>query len=144
MSPLTELAVPGEDDHYVRSGQTDIHPRNHYGTTDTVGKLQKIAEKYYKLSGKYLYINDMSLPKGGLFDWKAAKAPKYIWNPPHLSHRKGTNADIDRNGVSCGENDKLKSATKSVAGDQAYPKLNCEDENGDFVPNGEFYHYEFY
>jgi len=42
--------------------------------------------------GEIIYINDMSLPYGGLFDIQGN------WRPPHDTHRTGRNADISGRG----------------------------------------------
>jgi hypothetical protein len=42
--------------------------------------------------GEIIYINDMSLPYGGLFDIQGN------WRPPHVTHRTGRNADISGRG----------------------------------------------
>lgn len=110
--------------------------------SDTSEKLKKIAEEYYKRSGRILSINDISLPRGGLFDYKAT------WAPPHSSHRTGTDADINQKGIPCYKNDKLRKAVEEVAGDQPYPILRCEDASGEYCPDPEdekckFYHIDF-
>lgn len=73
------------------------HPMNHYilGVFDQ--SLQEIIVEFFQYTGtprgggQYLKlgINDMSLPKGGLFDICNN------WQPGHKSHRKGTSVDID-------------------------------------------------
>lgn len=39
--------------------------------------------------GQPMRINDISLERGGMFDIQAD------WNPPHDSHRSGTDVDIE-------------------------------------------------
>ncbi len=107
------------------------HPYGTYGTQDTVNKLLKIAEKYYEFTdGRKLSINDLSLPKGGLFDYKAT------WAPPHTEHRTGNDADInlkDGGGVrtTCETDKDLKKAIAEVAKGQSRPKLKSCDIEGE-------------
>lgn len=54
--------------HVVVRGGTDTHPEGTRGKPDTIERLQKIAQEYFKFAGRKLSINDLSLPKGGLFD----------------------------------------------------------------------------
>lgn len=97
---LQELEDPSANDHYVknRNGEAD-HPEAFYGTPDTISTLKEIADKYYALTenengpetpGRILSVNDMSLPRGGLFDIEAD------WVKPHKTHRRGTDVDINR------------------------------------------------
>ncbi len=72
------------------TGQTTTHPDNHYGATYTVETVGIIAMEYFRRTGTTLGINDMSLEWGGLLDIDGN------WTTPHITHRKGTSADIDR------------------------------------------------
>jgi murein endopeptidase len=144
------LSDPTPDEHYFKlRGGTATHPEGHWGTEDTIIKLKDIAEKYYKLSGRIISINDISLPRGGLFDYRNT------WKPPHKSHRTGTDADINQgqgpknvDQIPCYKNDKLKEAIKKVAGGKSYPILRCEDGNLEYCipPEGKeciYYHIDF-
>jgi hypothetical protein len=83
------LALPAGTT-YTLTGQTATHPVNHYGTAAMVDVLQALADSFYVASGSVMLgINDISLVKGGLFDYQAT------WVPPHSSHRLGVDADID-------------------------------------------------
>jgi hypothetical protein len=52
ISPFSELLDPSPEEHYVRSGENDTHPWNHYGVTNTIEKLKEIAEEYYDLTDR--------------------------------------------------------------------------------------------
>lgn len=65
------------------------------GTQFALQLLPIVAQDYYVLSGRILSINDMSLPKGGVFD------DNENWGPPHQTHREGKDADINQGGVAC-------------------------------------------
>lgn len=113
---------------YGQPGVTSKHIANHYGTSSTVGTLSLIAWRYFEdTGGDSLGINDMSLPKGGLFDIKNN------WAPPHYEHRTGTDADIDRDGFDCEVDGLLWEAIEFVnkygyvSGDQPKADLLCED-----------------
>jgi hypothetical protein len=51
-----------------------------------------IAKTYRELSGLTLSINDISLPKGGVFTYIAP----FDWQFSHIEHRDGMDADINR------------------------------------------------
>ncbi|MDE0022539.1 MAG: penicillin-insensitive murein endopeptidase [Candidatus Poribacteria bacterium] len=93
--------------HWV--GGTDQHPDkySHYGTPDVNDALQTIANDWQewfngndangnpnahpddKFKGNdQLWVNDMSLPAGGLFDIRGN------WKKSHSSHREGKDVDI--------------------------------------------------
>lgn len=55
----------------------------------------------------------MSLPKGGLFDWKA-KYGINIWQFPHSYHRTGDSVDINTNNGNCIQNKELLNAVNNV------------------------------
>ncbi|MDA8104787.1 MAG: hypothetical protein M0Z71_05350 [Nitrospiraceae bacterium] len=66
------------------------HPSNHYGLPSTNAAVDYFTFDYTYETDAILGINDMSLEKGGLFDYEGT------WARPHNSHRKGTSVDIDR------------------------------------------------
>lgn len=80
---------------YRLTGATDAHPANHYGTLSTVANIGRVGDAFYIATGELLGINDMSLVWGGLFDIGPPPSSNLFWSPPHLSHRRGTSADID-------------------------------------------------
>lgn len=71
------------------TGATSSHPDNHYGTRRFVSSLEKLADAFKAQFNKPIYVNDMSLEHGGIFDIRAN------WNRPHATHRNGTNADVN-------------------------------------------------
>ena len=73
----------------ITSSKSPINP-DHMANPYTVETLPKIAIEYMQRTGTTLGINDMSLIWGGLFDIDDD------WMTPHITHRKGTSADIDR------------------------------------------------
>ena len=75
---------------YRGSGGTDTHPDGTRGTESTIKKLTEIAQRYFERTKRILSVNDLSLPDGGLFDFKNT------WSPQHNTHRTGTDADINR------------------------------------------------
>ena len=62
---------------------------NHYGTPEMLAILSDLAVRVDSLDdGSRLVVNDISLPRGGLFDiWGD-------WIDPHITHRVGMDADI--------------------------------------------------
>lgn len=144
--PLTGLPVPSDEDHYLKTGRTDTHPRNHYGTSDTIDKIQRIAKIYYDATDKErtLSINDISLKKGGLFDVD----DEQIWHPPHKTHRTGTDADIDVDDLNCYYDTELRRAVEKVAGEgNSRPHLLCENDKhipvSDNDKTGKYKHIDF-
>jgi hypothetical protein len=77
--------------HYDLIGETDQHPRNHFGTKKTISKLKVLADTAYARSAWTLRYNDISLVNGGPFDCDAS----HIWNTPHQNHRQGVSVDLD-------------------------------------------------
>ncbi len=74
-------------------GQTTIHPINHYGILTMTTGLDALADSLHERFNDTLYINDMSLPFGGVFDIDAN------WTRDHNEHRAGRDADIRTNGA---------------------------------------------
>ena len=75
------------------TGKTTRHPSNHWGTPDLVQALRALGRAYYLEFQTNLFINDMSLQTGGLFDIQGA------WAPPHQTHRTGRDVDINRSSM---------------------------------------------
>lgn len=67
------------------------HPLTHSGTVLMNSRIASMAALYFTyVSGNRLQINDVSLPKGGLFDVGSD------WSQPHQTHRAGKAVDINR------------------------------------------------
>lgn len=117
-------ALPASGPHHMTvRGGTDTHPQGTHGTGSTIATLQKIARTYFERTGRKLSINDLSLPRGGLFDINNN------WNPPHRTHRFGNDADINRidgGGIIVDCEDELGPIVKDVARGRMLPKLRCE------------------
>ena len=71
-----------------------VHPNSvaYSGTPFTVQTVPLIAEWYFSYSGRILSVNDISLPKGGVFNTSFTNP---MWFSPHKEHRDG--ADVDLN-----------------------------------------------
>lgn len=113
---VPELNQLPASDAYVKARGNDTVHRNDdafAGTAGAIEGLTKIAAKYKKLNGSNLSINDMSLPKGGLFDWKA-KIGSNIWQSPHSYHRTGDSADINKTQGDCIKNKNLLDTVDKV------------------------------
>lgn len=80
-------------------GVTGRHPDNHHLTSDAVVALERLAFYYHALAVDGMdeftpiYVNDASLPWGGVFDIASSKN----WKPPHAEHRRGTVVDVRAN-----------------------------------------------
>jgi hypothetical protein len=80
-----------------------------FGTADTIFSLIEIADEYSDMTTRLLSVNDMSLPKGGLFDINSNYATPHTW------HRVGQSADINKPlGTTCRDNYDLKIAVNFV------------------------------
>lgn len=134
---LAKLPEVTDLPYVVARGGTDTHPEGTYGTQNTLARLQVIAGKYFKKTGRKLSINDLSLLWGGLFDINND------WSPPHQTHRFGTDADINRvdgGGVfaNCPDDEMLEQSIKET--NRSLPRgkaaLKCEQ--------GGYKHVDFY
>jgi hypothetical protein len=88
---LGPLAALSETPFDQLTGDTTIHPDNHFGITAFNNALTKSAAAYYQIlkpGELVLGINDMCLQYGGIFDFDAD------WDSPHNTHRVGHSADI--------------------------------------------------
>lgn len=141
LATLTQL--PGAPcvetpDHYIKERKfndevCDKDPNHrdavaYAGTPFTLQALSRLARNYHRLTnGIALSVNDMSLPKGGVFDLDND------WRFAHREHRDGTDADINRpriNGQSlnCKLNKELRQAV-----DQVLVGKFRLDENGEII-----------
>lgn len=71
-------------------GVTWKHKKNHFLTSPSVLKLNKLADVYDDVNpDAVLYLNDASLEWGGLFDVGSRS-----WSAPHSTHHKGRSLDV--------------------------------------------------
>lgn len=113
-----ELETGGSHHVVVRDG-TGSHPQGTNGTEDTIRKLRQVAQAYFDSTGRKLSINDLSLPKGGMFDLNAGWFVNNVRGNGHIDHRTGIDADINREdggGVftNCEDDQKLHKAVEKV------------------------------
>jgi hypothetical protein len=73
----------------VLTGSTPTHPVNHYATATLVNLVTQLGQSYFQQFNRPIFVNDMSLVNGGLFDHQAN------WRPPHQTHRDGRRVDIN-------------------------------------------------
>jgi uncharacterized repeat protein (TIGR01451 family) len=69
---------------------THNHTGGQYATTATASELRSLAEAFHAKTGRLLSINDISLPYGGLYDYRQT------WTAPHAEHGYGTAVDFNR------------------------------------------------
>lgn len=74
------------------------HPDNHYMTYTAMLRVTALAALYH---GQFpddplLHLNDASLERGGIFDFKY-EGRSIWWTPPHFEHCRGTEIDIRAN-----------------------------------------------
>jgi hypothetical protein len=79
------------------SGSKPSHPSNHWGTPALVAGLQELGRRFFAQFQKNIWVNDISLPVGGLFDFQNT------WTPPHRTHRDGRDADVNWSSMSADE-----------------------------------------
>ena len=89
-------AVPLHGDHYVTascvppSSCAGLHPQFNWATPIMRSKIICLANGYWAATrGSTLSFNDMSLPLGGLFDYRGN------WGADHQFHRLGRSVDVN-------------------------------------------------
>ncbi|WP_438393621.1 hypothetical protein [Caballeronia sp. DA-9] len=79
------------------TGGMPEHPGNHFGLPALVQKIQQLGAQFHAKFGKNLFVNDMSLHDGGLYDFHST------WAPPHATHREGRTVDVNSTSMSSEE-----------------------------------------
>lgn len=107
------VAVPGlarfaGSAEIVLTGATSSHPDNHYGLPRLNTAILKLAKAFYKQVNKRIFVNDMSLVNGGLFDIGGS------WTPPHKTHRDGRRVDINSTSMTANEKAFFQTAAKAA------------------------------
>jgi hypothetical protein len=100
------------------AGCSQTPDNNHYTAQIVRDSLPLIANAWVDSLGQtMLFINDMSLPYGGLFDISGQ------WRPSHAEHREGLDADIrtEIHGVRVGV--KVRDASGKWKGNAAFESL---------------------
>jgi hypothetical protein len=92
----------------VLVGSTGAHPDNHYGTSDLNNKTNQLGAAFYTQFSKSIYVNDMSLNSGGLFDINGD------FGTPHVTHRDGTHVDMNWSGMTEQEREWFKLKAESI------------------------------
>lgn len=113
---LVELPDPGPNADYAKlRGHPDVgHPDSvaFFIKPQHLPQLYALADIYFlRTNGqRLLYLNDMTLPLGGLFDIY------HNWTVPHRSHRDGTDADVDVKpyGIKCRDDKELIKAARAA------------------------------
>jgi murein endopeptidase len=77
-------------------------------------RLRDLAEAFFNEYNKKVEVNDMSLPRGGLFDHKGN------WETPHRTHRLGLNADIQTRRMSETERTYFEAKGEELGFDMLY------------------------
>lgn len=139
-SVLMTIRVPGLEllpagAHYVKIGGTCSHhgprddnqhqscrtPDNNHNAAQIVRDFLPLMAMVWvdSLGQDTLFINDISLPNGGLFDHKAITSP---WTAPHATHRIGLDVDVrtelgNRRGV------KVRNAQGQTVGNKEFVRL---------------------
>ena len=79
------------------TGSSAQHPTNHFGVAGLVTAIQELGRRFHSQFNKNLFVNDISLPWGGIYDFKST------WQPPHKTHRLGRDVDVNRSNMSDAE-----------------------------------------
>jgi Penicillin-insensitive murein endopeptidase len=95
------------------------HPDNHWGQPELIDKTLALAERYDHERHQKLYVNDMSLPWGGILDFRDT------WSPPFETHRDGRHVDVRR--VSMSEADRTAFRRLAESADLFGPGHVCVD-----------------
>ena len=142
---LQELA--GSTD-YDLIGTTSVegrrHLSNHWGLATTIGHVTALATTMRTAAnngnaqGKFvLRYNDMTLEQGGVFDLGRNATD---WTPPHHTHNRGVDIDIDDHYGPTGEPDKLGKALSFADLERA---VTNRMDGAILVAEGDHYHVRF-
>jgi hypothetical protein len=129
---------------YELVGFTPSHPVNSHNLKPDVSAWVRALANVYRSrfpQDPVLHLNDASLERGGLFDSDAHKGKP--WQPPHPTHRKGTDIDIRWNptkhpttSIPDGNVDKFKEEVSDLGG-KAVPAYVGTDNQHFHVQFGE-------
>ena len=72
--------------------------------------LPKLSNVLFETSGRNLSVNDISLPKGGVFDLLL----NWDGDDDHAEHRDGNDADINTENILCQGDQALRAAVDRV------------------------------
>lgn len=121
---LRQLPEPVLGDDYIRvrggpsgAGTDPFHTDSvsYAGTPKSVHVIPLIASTYFIYSERKLSVNDMSLPKGGVFEardnWSETS---FDWKAPHRTHRDGFDVDINKGGLKCLDDPELRQAVDQL------------------------------
>jgi hypothetical protein len=75
--------------HYTTLGGSPTHPAFNWATPIMRNRIICLADRYWEATGAVLSFNDMSLPLGGLFDFRGN------WGADHQFHRLGRSVDVN-------------------------------------------------
>jgi hypothetical protein len=89
-------------------GGTSTHPSNHWGTPSLCDGINQLGAAFQAQFNKPIYVNDMSLMWGGLFDFKADLSP------PHQTHRYGHDVDMNYSSMTEAERTWFKAKAESL------------------------------
>ena len=81
----------------VLVGSTATHGSNHWGTAGLCNAIRQLGAAFHAKFNKPIYVNDMSLQTGGLFDISAN------FQPPHQLHRDGRHVDMNWSSMTAAE-----------------------------------------
>lgn len=149
---LRWLPDPGAGDDYIkvrggpgRTVGTDpyhVDAVAHFGTPLSLQYIPLLATNYSIYRGRRLSVNDMSLPKGGVFeargDWEETS---FDWKSPHKGHRAGRDVDINRDGLRCKVDPSLQQVVDQLLKPPAHRQdsaLYCEPDGLKHIDIDEF------
>ena len=106
------LVSLGAGTGYQLVGQTPRHKDNHFAASPVIAAIPKIAADYKAAfpGAPDLWINDISLRYGGLFDIRND------WVTPHITHRFGYQVDMQQSSVPPAHREKLEQIVLSHGG----------------------------
>ena len=100
---IQDLKTLPASSNYTFTGGSCHHQNNHYATERVIKKIQGIGRDYRSQfsNDQFLYFNDISLERGGLFDADSesdcSPLVKANWTATHNLHRTGEDADVRAN-----------------------------------------------
>jgi len=102
------LQALSESTGVVLVGSTGTHPSNHWGTPGICGAIRTLGAAFHAQYTKPIYVNDMSLQTGGLFDIQGNFAS------PHQTHQDGRHADMNWSSMTEGERIWFKAKAEEI------------------------------
>jgi len=92
----------------VLVGAAELHGSNHWGTQDLCTAISRLGAAFHQQFSTAIYVNDMSLVTGGLFDLRGN------FTTPHITHRDGRHVDMNWSSMSAEQRTWFKAKAEEI------------------------------